>query len=123
MQISKPRRFLYFLRSLLILEPALLLVVALLWYLTAWHDTSSYISALLSTGELFLFLGTLIAVGPGGDAAGKLAECETEMRSWDRRNDQRFAANFGGPDLVARWMICLGLANILVVLALNKFVH
>ena len=107
--------------DLLLLESALLLVIALLWRLTGWYTIASYSDALTAAGGLIVGVGLLGLTGGRSSDDMKLVEAEMEMRSWDHKGQRRFISPFAERTRMWSWLIGLGIATIVMGIVLNVF--
>ncbi len=113
----------HFVRNILLLEGAMLVVVALLWRRTGWHTTVGYGTALATAG------GTIIGVdlmglagsGMGSSEDTKLADAEMEMRSWDHKGQRRFTSVYTERTQTMGWLISLGIVTIGMGIVFNAF--
>ncbi len=111
----------HFVGNILLLESAVLLVVALLWRWTGWHTTANYIDALTTTGEILTTLGLFGLVGGRSSRDMKLTEGEMEMRSWDHKSERRFTSPYAERTRMWGWLISLGIATIVMGIVFNVF--
>lgn len=117
MQAGKSNSVLHFLRNFILLEVAFLGAIALLWALTDWHKSTSYLSALIYASESVVGIGLLIALSRTGasNENAQLAQGEMEMRSWNREESRRTEPLFLEPARIAFMMLSIGIATIALV--------
>ncbi len=101
-----------FIWRMLLLESALLVILALVWRWTDWHTTASYGGALSVAGGTIIGLGLIALATRGGSDDMKLSEAEMIMRSWDRKGQRRFISPYSESVRVWTWLICLGIVTV-----------
>lgn len=109
-------------RSILLGSGALLVLVAILWWLTDWHQNAPFGSALITSGTIVVALGLVsLLARSSGDA--KLTEGEIEMRSWDRRDERRFTSRYA--ELIPNLLRLIGIGFVAIGLGaiLNQIFH
>lgn len=112
----------HFAGQILLLESALLIVIALVWRLTAWHTTDSYGAALSTAGGIIIGLGVFALATRGGSDDMKLSEAEMEMRSWDHKGQRRFISPYTESIRTWTWLISLGILTIGMGIVFNIFI-
>jgi hypothetical protein len=114
--------FAHFVWKILLLESAILIVIALVWRWTDWHTTDSYGAALTIAGGTVIGLG-LFALTTGGSSDDmKLWEAEMEMRSWDRKGQRRFISPSFESTRAWVWLISLGIVTVCAGIVFNIFI-
>ncbi len=112
----------HFVWKILLLESAILIVIALVWRWTNWHTTDSYGAALSIAGGTVIGLGLFALTTRGSSDDMKLWDAEMEMRSWDRKGQRRFISPYFESTRVWVWLISLGIATAGMGIVFNIFI-
>jgi hypothetical protein len=107
--------------KILLLDSALLIIIALIWRLTDWHTTDSYGAALSTTGGIIIGLGLFALATRGGSDDMKLSDAEMQMRSWDHKGQHRFMSPYTESIRTWTWLICLGIVTVGMSIVFNVF--
>jgi hypothetical protein len=111
-----------FVWRILLLESAVLLVIALVWRWTDWHTTDSYGAALSIAGGTVIGLGLFALTTRGSSDDMKLWDAEMEMRSWDRKGQRRFISPYFESTQIWVWLISLGIVTVGMGIVFNIFI-
>ncbi len=112
----------HFVWKILLLESAILIVMALVWRWTNWHTTDSYGAALSIAGGTVIALGLFALATRGSSDDMKLWEAEMEMRSWDHKGQRRFTPLYAESTRVWFWLVSLGIVTVGMGIVFNIFV-
>ncbi len=110
-----------FVWKILLLESAVLIVIALVWYWTNWHTTDSYSAALSIAGGTIIGLGLIALATRGGSDDMKLSEAEIIMRSWYPKGQRRFISPYSESVRIWTWLISLGILTVGMGIVFNIF--
>jgi hypothetical protein len=113
--------FAHFVWKILLVECALLIVIALIWRWTDWHTTDNYGAALSTAGGVIIGLGLFALATRGGSDDMKSSEAEIDMRSWDRKGQRRFISPYTESIRAWTWLISLGIVTIGLGIVFNVF--
>ncbi len=113
-------RLAHFAGKILVLETALLLVIALVWRWTDWHTTDSLGVALTIVGGAIIGIGLLALTTRGSSHDMKLREAQ--MLSPDYKGQHQFTPMYAKSTRVWFWLISLGIMTIGVGIVFNVFI-
>ena len=112
----------HFIVNILLLESALLIVMAFVWRWTNWPTTASYGGVLSTAGGIIIGFGLFALATRGGSDDMKLSEAEMEMRSWDHKGQRRFISPYTESIRAWTWLICLGIVTVGMGIVFNIFI-
>ena len=117
----KTTTILRFLENALIAEITVLIAIAVLWRLTAWHTTANYGVALTTAGGIISGLGLINLAGGRSSNDVKLTEGEMEMRSWSHNDNRRFTSRYSELVQTSGGLIGIGILTMIIAVVIRVF--
>jgi|RhiMetdeSRZDD1v2_1073273.scaffolds.fasta_scaffold287157_3 hypothetical protein len=111
----------HFVGKILLLESALVIIIALAWRWSGWYTTDSYGAALSTTGGIIIGLGLFALATRGGSDDMKLSDAEMQVRSWDHKGQRRFMSPYTESIRPWAWLISLGVVTVGIGIIFNVF--
>jgi hypothetical protein len=115
------KRIAHLVWKILLLESAVLLVVALVWRWTGWHSTADYGFALVTAGGIMIFLGLLGVAARGSSKDMHLRKAAMDMPNRDAQHQRRYTPTYTESTRVWFWLISLGVITIITAMVLKVF--
>ncbi len=106
--------------KILLLESALVLVVALIWRWTGWHTTTGYGAALSIAGGATIGLG-LLALRQRGSSDDMILR-RARMLNPDDKGQRQYTPHYAESTRAWLWLISLGIVTVGLGIVFNVFV-
>ncbi len=109
-----------FVWKILLLESAVLIVIALVWRWTNWHTTTGYGAALSIAGGTIIGLG-LLALRQRGSSDDMILR-RARMLNPDYKDQRPYTPHYAESTRAWLWLISLGIATVGVGIVFNAFI-